>query len=102
MQPNILVHIKEEYFQRYVHLIQKFNNNLNAYLNFYINDFNSIIFFQRPIIENLFSKHSIKMSNHSRNFGEYSVNHFYKEDASETINSTRFKIGVFRYNKNVF
>jgi len=42
------------------------------------------------------------MSNHSRNFGEYSVNHFYKEDASETINSTRFKIGVFRYNKNVF
>nr|CAD2198539.1 unnamed protein product [Meloidogyne enterolobii] len=39
------------------------------------------------------------MSNHSRNFGEYSVNHFYKEDASETINSTRFKIGVFR---NVF
>jgi len=37
---------------------------------------------------------------HFKKFGEYSVNHFYKEEASETINSARFKIGVFRYKKN--
>nr|CAD2177719.1 unnamed protein product [Meloidogyne enterolobii] len=31
-----------------------------------------------------------------RNFGEYSINHFYKEDASENLKSSRFKIGVLR------
>uniref|UniRef100_A0A914MC24 Uncharacterized protein n=1 Tax=Meloidogyne incognita TaxID=6306 RepID=A0A914MC24_MELIC len=35
----------------------------------------------------------------TRNFGEYSVDHFYKEEASDIINSTKFKIGVFR---NIF
>uniref|UniRef100_A0A914MNU5 DNA-directed DNA polymerase n=2 Tax=Meloidogyne TaxID=189290 RepID=A0A914MNU5_MELIC len=39
------------------------------------------------------------MDRHSRNFGKYSVNHFYKEETSEFINSAKFKIGVFR---NVF
>nr|CAD2205577.1 unnamed protein product [Meloidogyne enterolobii] len=37
--------------------------------------------------------------NYSKKFGKYSVNHFYREDASETIKSAKFKIGVFR---NVF
>ncbi|CAK5071528.1 unnamed protein product [Meloidogyne enterolobii] len=32
------------------------------------------------------------MSRHIRNFGEYSVSHFYKEEAAETVNSTKFKI----------
>jgi len=36
----------------------------------------------------------------TRNFGEYSVDHFYKEEASDIINSTKFKIGVFRYIQN--
>ncbi|CAK5062056.1 unnamed protein product [Meloidogyne enterolobii] len=31
-----------------------------------------------------------------RNFGNYSINHFYKEAVSENIKSSKFKIGVFR------
>jgi len=31
-----------------------------------------------------------------RNFGEYSIDHFYKENASENLKSSRFKIGVLR------
>jgi len=31
-----------------------------------------------------------------KNFGKYSIDHFYKEDVSENLKSSKFKIGVFR------
>nr|CAD2207804.1 unnamed protein product [Meloidogyne enterolobii] len=31
-----------------------------------------------------------------KDFGKYSIDHFYKEDVSENLKSSRFKIGVFR------
>jgi len=38
----------------------------------------------------------------SKIVGEFPVNHFYSEDVSENIKSTKFKIGVFRSNKNSY